>query len=238
MVCFVVLKEACRGFSHIRNSEQLGPHKRIIYTGALKGKGKLLRICRMRINVHMKPPSHSQVCERHAHSIALLCPWAARCSTHTDNGRTWLDTSEHIAAVNLAVILSQRGLHWVRASFSGRLKVAVGGHWVWYDRFKGRQGLLCVPVALFSWSECKSERGPSGEARPVPSVFVRDSYTLEMLLITGQLRVTVGVVGDLRKSYCASKGVSGMTRLPSSSVAIKVFCLYHTDLETDLPIYW
>ena len=28
-------------FSHIRNAEQLGPDKRIIYTEALKGKGKL-----------------------------------------------------------------------------------------------------------------------------------------------------------------------------------------------------
>lgn len=39
-VCFVVvlLKEACRGFSHIRNAEQLGSDKRIIYTVALKGK--------------------------------------------------------------------------------------------------------------------------------------------------------------------------------------------------------
>lgn len=35
------MKEACRGFSHIRNAEQLGPDKRIIYTEALKGKGKL-----------------------------------------------------------------------------------------------------------------------------------------------------------------------------------------------------
>lgn len=30
-----------RGFSHIRNAEQLGPDKRIIYTEALKGKGNL-----------------------------------------------------------------------------------------------------------------------------------------------------------------------------------------------------
>lgn len=42
VVCFVVvLKEACPGFSHIRNAEQLGLDKRIIYTEALKGKGKL-----------------------------------------------------------------------------------------------------------------------------------------------------------------------------------------------------
>lgn len=42
VVCFVVaLKEACRGFSHISNAEQLGPDKRIIYTEAPKGKGKL-----------------------------------------------------------------------------------------------------------------------------------------------------------------------------------------------------
>lgn len=43
-MCFffvAVLKEAFRGFSHIRNAEQLGPHKRIIYTEAVKGKGKL-----------------------------------------------------------------------------------------------------------------------------------------------------------------------------------------------------
>lgn len=42
VACFVVaLKEAFWGFSHIRNAEQLGPHKRIIYTESLKGKGKL-----------------------------------------------------------------------------------------------------------------------------------------------------------------------------------------------------
>lgn len=42
VVCFVIaLKEACRGFSHIRNAEQLALDKRIIYTEALKGKDKL-----------------------------------------------------------------------------------------------------------------------------------------------------------------------------------------------------
>lgn len=46
MVCFVViLKEAFLGFSHIRHAEQLGLHKRIIYTGAPEGKGKLSSFC-------------------------------------------------------------------------------------------------------------------------------------------------------------------------------------------------
>lgn len=75
-MCFVIaMKEACRGFSHIRNAEQLGLDKRIIYTEALKGKGKLSSFTtQTSINVHMKPPSRSQVSEqRHAHTTALLC---------------------------------------------------------------------------------------------------------------------------------------------------------------------
>lgn len=164
MVCFVVaLKEACRGFSHIRDAEQLGPHKRIIYTEALKRKKANSAPSPLptwtSINVHMKPPSRCQVREqRHAHTAALLCTWAAWRSTQTDNGRTWLDTSKHIAAVNSAVIPSRLGLYWVRVSFSGRLGVTLGGQGVWYDRVRGRQGLLCVPVALFSWSQWWGKR--------------------------------------------------------------------------------
>lgn len=76
----------------------------------------------------MKQPSHCQECEqRHSHTTALLCTWAARRPTHRDNGGTWLDTSKHIAAVNSAVILSRRGAVLSQGEFFGEVKGDCGG---------------------------------------------------------------------------------------------------------------
>lgn len=191
----------------------------------------------------MKPPSHSQVCEqRHTHTTALLCTSAAGSSTQTDNGRTWLDTSKHIAAVNSAVILSRS--RRVRVSFSGRLRVTLGGQRVWYDSVRGRQGLLCVPVALFSWSQRRAKRPRverPGQVGTVPRFIVEDSYSLEMLLKTGRLRVTLWTVGDLKKSCWGSQRAERDEETPITLCSHLQYVYHHTGFaaaETDCLIYW
>lgn len=59
-----------------------------------------------------------------------------------------------------------------------------------------------------------------GQARTVPRFIVKDSYTLEMLLKTGQLGVTLWIAGDMKKPCWGQKGLSGMRRLSSASAAI------------------
>lgn len=178
----------------------------------------------------------------HTHTTALLCTWAARHSTQTDNGRTWLDTSKHIAAVNSAVILSRPGR--VRVSFSGRLRVTLGGQRVWYDSVRGRQSLLCVPVALFFWSQRHAKRPwveRSGQVGTVPRFIVEDSYSLEMLLKTGRLRVTLWTVGDMKKSCWGSQRAERDEETPIS-LCSHLQCGYHDTgfaaAETDCLIYW
>lgn len=159
----------------------------------------------------------------HTHTTGLLCTWAARRSTQTHNGRTWLDASKHIAAVNSAVILSRPGQ--VRVSFSGRLRVTLGGQWVWYDRVRGRQGPLCVPVALFSWSQRRAKRRRAERPRQVgtvPRFIVKDSYTLE----TGQIRVTVWTVGALKNHSGGSKRAELDEESPISLWS-RTPCVYH-----------
>lgn len=117
-------------------------------------------------------------------------------------------------------------------SFLGRLKVALGGSLSLIRQiYRQTRPSLCACGPLFL-VRVLVLKAPSGEARPVPSFFVRDSYTLEMLLKTGQLRVTIRVVKDLRQSRWGSKGLSGMKRPQSSSEAIYSI-LYHLGLETD-----
>lgn len=173
----------------------------------------------------MKPPSHSQVCEqRHA----LLCTWAARRSTQRDNGRTWLDTSKHIAAVNSAVIRSKTRAVLSQGEFFGEVKGDSGGVSEFdMTELEVDKAFSVCRWPSFSWSQCRAERPPSGEARPgqartVPRFIVKDSYTLEMLLKTGQLRVSPWIVWIWENHTGGQKGLSRMRRLPSTSAAIHI----------------
>lgn len=59
--------------------------------------------------------------------------------------------------------------------------------------------------------------GRSGQVGTVPHFIVQDSYSLHMLLKTGQLRVTLWTLGCLKKNML---GVRRTRRLPSAPAAI------------------
>lgn len=171
MACFVVvLKEACRGFSHIRNAEQLGSDKRIIYTEALKGKGKLSSL----VSAH----TDKYKCTHEA-SLTQSSMWTTarthqRTIVHLSSStlyseRQWRDLTWHFKAYcccqlschsqTTRAVLSQ-------GEFFGEVKGGGGGQLVWYDKVRGGEGPLCVHVAPLFLVTVPGWKALRGEARP------------------------------------------------------------------------
>lgn len=144
----------------------------------------------------------------------LLCNWALYSGTQWRD-LTWLFK---------AYCCCQIGCHSQQSgvSFSGRLRVTLGGQWVWYDRIRGRQDPLCVPTAPLSWSQHWANKlwvERPGRVRADLCVIVKDSNTLE-------LRVTVGTIWRPEKSSWGSQRAEKDEKTPISLCTVYTTVLH------------
>lgn len=213
------LKEAFWGFSHIRNAEQLGPHKRIIYTEALKGKGKLSSFLasphgRTSLNVHTEPHSHGQVCEQPStRTIVQL----SALLTHTMGG---LDLT-----LQSVLLLSNRCCHsrQTRGEFSREVKGDSRGSAGSIPQNQRRTGpFLCARGPFFPVTApgliCCEWRGRD-RVRTQPCLIVKDSNTL------GAGGSLLGQYGGL-KNHPGGRTELRRTRTPISPCGNTLYHVY------------
>lgn len=168
-MCFVIaMKEACWGFSHIRNAEQLGLDKRIIYTEALKGKGKLSSF------------THTDEYKcTHEATLAQSSKWTTPRTHHCTivhlsglalySERQWKDLTWHFKAYCCCQLSchsqSTRAL-LSQGEFFGEVKGGCGGSvgLIWQSWIKTTTPLCACGLLFLVTAPCW--KALSGEARP------------------------------------------------------------------------